>query len=201
MTTTETSLLFDFVTRGGHYDWQPHVRYQQVQKSEYVYLPAQDLHDMYEILSGVVKIGSYSPQGEEIVYEILRPGDVIGNLRLLNGQFFEFAKALTPVSVRLYDLSFFKHLIWHDAQLGQWFTVYSVRRWCRMETRFFSVNANRPGDRILNLVRELSAELCDESGHKYRIVELLTQKDIAHLTGTTRQTVATVLRKQQKTAR
>jgi len=64
-----------------------------------------------------------------------------------------------------------------------------------METRFFSVNATRPSDRILNLLQELGTELTDEGGHPYRIIELLTQKDIAHLTGTTRQTVATVLRK------
>jgi CRP-like cAMP-binding protein len=47
---------------------------------------------IYEIVSGAVKLGSYSEHGEEFVHDILHKGDFFGNLRYLNGQFFEFSK-------------------------------------------------------------------------------------------------------------
>lgn len=198
----KTSRLFAYINSLENCDWHHQVSYLKVAKGEYVYLPHGDLNGMYEVMTGVVKIGGYSAGGEEIVYDILKPGDFFGNLRYFKeGPVFrEFAKALTETTVRLYNLSFFKSTIVKDESMAEWFNVYVVSRWCRIERRFFSINANNPSVRIATLERELNALIEDASGRQYIIFELLSQKDIAHLTGTTRQTVASVLRKKKDPA-
>lgn len=199
----EISRLFEYINSLEDCDWYHQVSYLKVAKGEYVYLPHNDLPGMYEVLAGVVKIGGYSPVGEEIVYDVLKPGDFFGNLRYFKeGPVFrEFAKALTDTALRLYNLPFFKSTVVKDERMAEWFNVYVVSRWCRIEGRFFSINANTPSVRIAALERELGTSVEDASGRQYIVFELLSQKDIAHLTGTTRQTVASVLRNRKDPAR
>jgi CRP-like cAMP-binding protein len=59
-----------------------------MRKNTYIYKPPNERF-IYEIVSGAVKLGSYSEHGEEFVHDILHK-DFFGNLRYLNGQFFDF---------------------------------------------------------------------------------------------------------------
>ena len=70
---------------------------REISAGSYVYLPVDDFHYIFEILEGGIKLGSYSSEGEEVVYDVLGKPDIFGNFHYLNGKFFEFAKTLTPV--------------------------------------------------------------------------------------------------------
>lgn len=190
--------LFDYLTQTKRHDHERKIRYAEIGKGDYVYSPPENPYVIFEIISGVVKIGSYSKTGEEVTYDILIAGDTFGNLHYLNGQFNEFVKALTTLNLRVYDLDFFRHIITTDATLAEWFHRATVSRWCKMETRLFSIITNDALSRIEALQHELNLTITDNCGKKHHVFELLSQKDIANLTGTTRQTVAAVLRKKSE---
>ena len=161
-------------------------------KGEYIYNPPQNVGRIFLIKAGVVKIGSYSLKGNEVVYDVLVTGDTFGNLRFLEREFNEFAKAITPLEYYSFDLAFFRRIIVEDHTISEWFNYNVVKRWCKSEARLFSIAANDVATRIVNLFQELHPHY-EKNNINFEL--LLTQQDIADLVGATRQTVARAVKK------
>ena len=172
-----------------------HISTQVFKKGSYIYTPMQKIRHMYELVEGAVKIGSYSEDGEEVVYDVLHKADFFGNLKYLNGQFYEFSKALVDTKVRLYDLSFFKSIIVYDPKVSDWFNYYLVKRWCIAETKLLKMNSRSIAEKLDFLRDHFSKIVQDTHKNNYVLFGLLTKKDLGDLVGTTRQTVANALKK------
>ncbi|MDP5230069.1 MAG: Crp/Fnr family transcriptional regulator [Cellulophaga sp.] len=166
-----------------------------IEKNNHIYKPLNNNGFIYEIVSGAVKLGSYSEQGEEYVYDILQKGDFFGNLRYLNGQFFEFSKTLIDTKVRIYELNFFKKTITNDPQLSDWFISYLLKRWCISEKKMGNIMGNKIEERIAFLMNLLNSPVTNAKGEQFLLFDLLTQKDLGDLSGVTRQTIATIIKK------
>lgn len=164
--------------------------FMDVEKGIFLYRPPQRITPIYEIIQGAVRIGTYSPLGEEVCYDILQPGDFFGNLQYLNGQFSEFAKTLTGVRLRQYDAEFFKHACTHIPEASEWFSRQLVRRWCRAEERLFAVRSLDTGEKVRRILSQFQGQLIDAKGKRYSLTQLLTLQDIADLSGMTRQTAS-----------
>ncbi len=162
----------------------------ELNRGAYIYRPADTPARVYELVSGVVKVGTYSEAGAERVYDVLRPGEVFGNLQYLSQHFSEFARCLTPVIIRSYPLSAFRHAVTHYPDVAEWFHVQVFTRWSRIERRLSAVCTEPILPRLISLQAELAQELRDARGRTASPFDLLTQQDVADLIGTTRQTVA-----------
>jgi CRP-like cAMP-binding protein len=165
-----------------------------LEKGHLIYQPPQRITPIYEIVSGAVKIGSYSPEGVEVCYDILRPGDFFGNLQYLNGQFSEFSKTLTSTELRVYDADFFKQLVTNQPKLAEWFFKELVIRWCRAENRLYAVRSLDPSEKVKRILPYFQDQITDADGKIFNLRKMVTLQDIADLTGLTRQTVSKVLR-------
>lgn len=189
--------LYDHLTHSNKYkqSLEDRVSILELKKGDYVYKPSEELYTAYEVVKGTLKIGSYAKDGTECTFEILKPGDIFGNLHYLDGNFQEFAKCLSNVQLRLYDLVFYKRIVVEDHEILEWFNQYIVRRWCRSETRFFTIISEDILTRVQRLYREFNKEIFDAKGKSVNIFETFTQKDIADLTGATRQSIAQVFKK------
>jgi CRP-like cAMP-binding protein len=155
----------------------------------YLYQPPVKFTPIYEIVSGLVKIGTYSSDGKEVCFDILGPGDFFGNLRYLEGQFFEFSKSLTNVELRIYEHDFFRTLIVHEPAVSEWFNHQVVKRWCRAEDRLFAIRDQDARGKIQKVLTGFQS-IRPEDYHRY-----ITYQDLADLTGLTRQTVSKVMKK------
>lgn len=176
------------------------IKEKHYKKGEYIYLPPIKPNEMFQIISGVVKIGSYTDHGEEVCYDLLYNKEVFGNLRYLNGQFFEFAKALTDCQIVCYDLSFYKKMIVHDPLVSDWFNKTTIQRWCKMETRLFKICTLSPLNRIKALFDEFEGSVKDPKGKCFKILDLLHIVDISQMTGISRQTVSKLLKELNDTS-
>jgi CRP/FNR family cyclic AMP-dependent transcriptional regulator len=163
-------------------------------KGDYIYMPPNKPSEMFQVYSGVIKIGSYTEEGHEVCYDLLFKKEVFGNLRYLNGQFFEFAKALTDCKVISYDLAFYKKMIVHDPEMSDWFNQTTIQRWCRMETRLFKICTLSPIDRIKSLYKEFDEIIEDSKKQQVHVPDLLHIVDISQMTGITRQTVSKLMK-------
>ena len=63
----------------------------------------------------------------------------------------------------------------------------------RLERRLDALVFKDARTRVIELIRELATERGVHEGDRYRVEHSLTHKDIADLTGTSRQTVTTLL--------
>lgn len=175
-------------------EYQQLIRSVQVKKGSYVYIPPHKPGEMFLLDKGVVKIGTYTEDGTEVCYDILYRNEVFGNLRYLNGQFFEYAKALTDCSLFCIDLNFYKRMIVHDPTISDWFNRSTIQRWCRMETRLFKICTLSPIGRLRALLGEFEGEVSDAKGTMLPIQSLLTSVDISQMSGLSRQTVSKLLK-------
>lgn len=156
-------------------------------RGAYLYRPGDRLERVYLLREGLVKVGGYGPAGAEVVYDVVRAGEFCGDLKYLGGdRFQEFARALTPVVATTYDLAAFRRLVRDDAAVHEWFVPLMVGRWARAEGRLFRIAALSPAERLAALLGELEVGGVDARA-------VLTQTDLAHLTGLARQTVARLL--------
>lgn len=172
------------------------VSVRKFDKGIYVYQPGDEQTHIHLIEKGIVKIGSYSPDGERVVYDVLQPGEFFGDLNYLgNGiEFFEFAKTITSITVLSITLPFFRHAIVHDPALSEWFNGNVVRRWWKAETRLLHMTRGDIDARLNNLRKEYDKAIHDSEGRQHNVFDLLSHQTIADLTGSTRQTVSKKLR-------
>jgi CRP-like cAMP-binding protein len=187
--------LFDYLKINLKINYPGSISEVIIAKNNHIYKPPNNEGFIYEIVSGVVKLGSYSDKGEEYVHDILKGGDFFGNLRYLNGQFFEFSKALIDTRIRIYELSYFKKTIINDSNLSDWFISYLLKRWCISEKKLGNITGNPIEGRITFLMKLFDVPVKDANGHKYILFDLLTQKDLGDLSGVTRQTISNILKK------
>lgn len=186
--------LYNYLKQNEKKDIKTKISEIIIEKNSHVYKPPNTDGFIYEIVSGAVKLGSYSEQGEEYVHDILQKGDFFGNLNYLNDQFFEYSKTLINSKIRIYELSFFKETIINDPYLSDWFISYLLKRWCTSEKRIGNITGNKIQARISYLIEFFNFSVDDATGEKFLLLELLTQKDLGDLSGATRQTVATALK-------
>ena len=186
--------LYDYLLpNSGH----THVRIEKYEKGAYIYQPGDELPQIFLINKGAVKIGSYSNDGERVIYDVLQPGEIFGNLDYLNEggiEFFEFARAVTSVAVMAIDRDYFKHIIVHDPVASEWFNVAVVRRWWKAETRLLHMTRSDIEARLGVLRKEYDKPIIDNAGYRHNLFGLLSHQDLADLTGTTRQTISKKLK-------
>ncbi|REG81404.1 Crp/Fnr family transcriptional regulator [Algoriphagus antarcticus] len=168
----------------------------EFEKGQLLYQPPQRITPIYEIVKGAICIGTYSPSGLEVCYDILKPGEFFGNLRYLNGQFLEFAKSLSSVIVREYDCDFFKRITVVEPDISEWFNIQVVKRWCRAEDRLYAVRSLDAASKVRKIMVDFQNQVEDASGRLINLQKVITLQDIADLSGLTRQTVSKVLKEE-----
>jgi CRP-like cAMP-binding protein len=165
------------------------------QKEEYIYFPEDASDTIYMVSDGRVKIGSYTNDQKEIVKAILGRGEIFGELALVGEtNRSEFALALDhntrvcPMTIE--DL---KALMIDNQTLSLKIMKVIGFRLKKMERRIESLVFKDARTRIVEFLKEMAEEKGQKVGFEMMIKNHLTHKDIASLTGTSRQTVTTVL--------
>lgn len=163
------------------------------EKGVYLYEPPVKATPIFEIITGIVKIGSYSEDGEEICFDILGPGDFFGNLNYLDGQFFEFSRSLTEVRLRVFEIDYFKSIIISDPEVSEWFNRQIVLRWWKAENRLHAIRSLDVEAKVIKVMEGFYK--LNQFQDLKDLKKLLKLQDIADLTGLTRQTVSKVLKR------
>ena len=150
---------------------------------------------LFVIVSGEVKISLPSETGDEAILATLRPGDVFGELALLDGApRSASASALTPTETVILPRERFRELIAtetgvRDALLAS--IAGELRRLTtHVEELHFLDITGRLAARLVRLAQEGGTPVADGS---VRLRTNLTQADLAAMVGCTRQSVNKLL--------
>ncbi len=163
-------------------------------KGKLLYDVDQQYTDIYEIQSGAVKLGARSSKDEEYIYELVMPGEIFGNVALLDKPFMEYCKAVVPCRLYSFKRDFFMYHVLHDHIATEIFVRQIVHRWHKTESILSGIRHFEPRERILRLYDNLNYMIPVEGNKKVLLNKHLTNKDLADLTATTRQLVAEILR-------
>lgn len=164
-------------------------------KDDFIYFKDQSSEKIYMVSSGRVKIGTYAPDGKEIVKAILTRGEVFGELALAGEDVRQdFAQAMDN-NTHVCDMTVndLQNLMAENKELNLKIMRIIGFRLRKVERKIESLVFKDARTRIVEFLKEMAEEKGQKVGFEMMIKNHLTHKDIASLTGTSRQTVTTVM--------
>ena len=169
--------------------------FSQFKKHQFIYFPDEPSKYIYMIAVGRVKVGNYTSDGKEVVKAILSKGEIFGELALTGEDIrSDFAQAMDedtqvcPMSIQ--DM---QALMKDNKELS--FKIFKLIgfRIKRLEKKIESLVFKDARTRIIEFIKDAAEWKGQKVGFETLVNTKLTHKDIANLTGTSRQTVTTTL--------
>lgn len=164
-------------------------------KHGYIYLPDEVANHVFILMSGCIKIGTHSSDGREVIKSILYPTAVFGELALTGqSRRIDFAKAMNAdVTLCVINLAALKTMIRSNHQFCLSIFELVGERLHEAENRLETLVLKDARSRIIDFIKESAEKHGQKIGFETMVKHSLTQQDIASLTGTSRQTVTSVL--------
>ena len=171
-------------------------RYIEAKKGEYIYFEAFNHNKLYFIKEGYIRIGFIDEEGNEVIKEIIQQGELFGQFTLeknnLNGEFAQAYKA--DVSLCAFNIEDFEKLLRRKPEIALKYTRLVGNKLRHIQNRLLNLLNKDVKARLLNFFWELSQmNLVDVAAEGFCIPNYLTHEDIAHLVGSSRQTVTTII--------
>ncbi len=168
--------------------------FSEYKKDEFIYFPDEKATHIYMLASGRVKIGHYLDDGKEVVTAILGTGEIFGELALAGeDQRKDFAQAMDNVSICPLSIDDLKELMKEDKELSFKILKLVGLRLMKLERKLELLVFKDARTRIIEFLKDSASWKGKKVGFETMIPTKLTHKDIASLTGTSRQTVTTIL--------
>lgn len=169
--------------------------FHHYKKDQYIYFAEETSRFVYLIAEGRVKIGNYSSDGKEVIKAILGKGEIFGEMALTGeGKRNDFAQAMDDnTSICPLTIEDMQLLMAQNKSLN--FKIFKLigLRIQKLERRVESLIFKDARTRIVEFLKDLASEKGKKIGYETLVKNYLTHKDIANLTGTSRQTVTTIL--------
>lgn len=171
------------------------VQHHRIMKNSSIYKEGSRPGQVYFLVKGMVKIGTHSGDGREVLKHILHPLSLFGELSLAGEQQRQdFAASMNMeaglLSLRVEDIQAFMKA---DHRLAIRILNFIGRRLQKAESRLESLIFKDARERIIEFLKESADRHGKRIGYEMLIKHCLTQQDIANITGTSRQTVTSVL--------
>ena|SRR5690349_185569 len=163
-------------------------------KDEFVYVADDVASHIYMIVDGRVKIGHYLEDGKEVTSAILTTGEIFGELALAGEEKRkDFAQAMSSLTICPLTIDELKDLMYENKELSFKILKLIGLRLMKLERKLELLVFKDARTRVIEFLKDAAAWKGKKVGFETMIPTKLTHKDIASLTGTSRQTVTTIL--------
>lgn len=178
-------------------------RYVQVKtfpRSTFIYNPGEMADWVYFVTEGVVKTGTISEGGKEVIKNILYPGEMFGELGLSGlEERPDFASSLKgEVEILRLPVKILRELINRNPEVGLRMIEKLGERITRSEKRLERLVFDDARTRIIDFLHEQAQKNGKKFADETLIRHGFTHQDMANITGTSRQLVTIVLNQLKK---
>ena len=169
--------------------------YNYYKKDQFIYFPEDAAQDIFMVVTGRVKIGNYLEDGKEVVTAILSTGEIFGELALAGeDKRKDFAQAMDAnTTICPLSIAELKELMKDNKELSFSLLKLVGLRLMKVERKLELLVFRDARTRIVEFLKDAASWKGKKVGFETMIPTRLTHKDIAALTGTSRQTVTTIL--------
>ncbi len=164
-------------------------------KYDFVYLPDEAAKKVFFLRKGCIKIGTHSSDGKEVIKSVLYPNAMFGELCLVGEDSrIDFAQSMNShVEYCMVDAAIIKEMIQTNLKMSLKLYELIGSRLIFAERRLESLVLKDARARIIDFIKDSIDRNGQRVGFEMLIRHSLTQQDIANITGTSRQTVTSVL--------
>lgn len=169
------------------------------ERNSLVYLPSDADDAVLLLVSGRIKLYHITGEGKQTVLALIEPGELFGELSLLNpGQREEFAETMEPSTVVLVPGDEIRRLMEQHPEVTLGITRLIGLRRRRIERRLKSLLFHSNRERLVHLLLELAEKYGRPTEQGLQIGVKLSHQDLAGIIGSTRETVTVLLGELQK---
>ena len=177
------------------------VGFKKAFKSEMIYFADEHIPRIFLLKRGMIKICETDSHGNEIIKEIIKKGDLFGQMSLDASQenaSEEYAQALTDVSICSFKMDDFERILERNPSIASGYTKFMGLKLKRVENRFNNVVFKDVRSRLVQFIKDWAESDGEKTDNTYTLKNYLTQHDLAKLVCSTRQTVTTILNDMEK---
>ena len=167
-----------------------------INKEQFIYFPETPSSSVFFLKKGRVKIVSYREDGKEIIKKILWPGEVFGELGLIDGDSkrTDFSQAMDDdVLICAMDRGEMMKMMGMNTKLNIKVMKLIGLRLRRVERRIESLICKSAKTRLIEFIIELAEERGKKVGAEILIKHHLTHQDIANLNAISRQKTTAIM--------
>ncbi len=174
--------------------------HKEFPKSQVIYFPGDSASTIYILISGKARITQLSDEGKEAILAILAPGDIFGEMALLedDGEHNEICEALEDCVVCLIKKSDFEGFLMKKPALNLKVTKIIGLRLKRIENQVYNLIFKDTYARLESLLQRLAEEYGEPHPEGTLINIKLTHQDLGNLINATRPTVTEYLAQMKK---
>lgn len=175
------------------------VHMQQVERGQYVFFEGEDKTAVYFIRSGTVKVFKVDEEGREQIVSFLRAGDMFPHV----GFFDDFpypgtAQAISDGQLALIPVRKFEQLLFNEPQIAMSVLRVLSQKILELQQKLQDVTLQNAGDRITQTLIHLGEWYGEEKEDGKFLSLRMTNRDLANMIGTTRETVNRILNEMKK---
>jgi CRP-like cAMP-binding protein len=187
--------VFETLTDADYDELEWIVAFKSCTKHEFIYFPEDELRKVYFLKRGNVKLGYYTDNGNEVLLDVLKAGDIFGQINLEQGaRGKEFAMAMSNQTVLCnFNVVEFEGFLAKKPHLAIQYTKQVGKRQMTISRRYSSILFKDARTRLVQFFKEWAEQ--DAHGQLQNIIlkNYLTQQEIAALNGLARQTTTRIL--------
>lgn len=169
------------------------------QPGEPIYFSGETAADLYVVAAGQVKLMRHSLRGQDVLLDILKPGDYFGSLSTLADDIYpDTAQAHTAVCVLRISSETFRNLLQQHPSVALTVLDITARRLQETQEIVHRLSVDSVERRIAAVLLKLAQKLGEISDEGILIQMPLSRDDLAQMTGTTTETASRIISQFQK---
>ncbi len=177
---------------------EQHARIREFPKNSTVFLPSDQSDGVFLLGRGRVRICSNTADGKQAILAFIDPGEVFGELALIDGgDREERAEAAVDSTVILLPGAELRQLLEESSSLSLGVTKLIGLRRKRIERRLRNLLFRSNRDRLGHLLLELTEQYGSSTEDGVHLDIRLSHQELASIIGVTRETVTTLLGEMQ----
>jgi CRP-like cAMP-binding protein len=186
--------LFERLTTEQFAQLELRARVRRFPKGTPIYLPSDAGNSVFLLAEGRVKLCSITPDGKQAILAFIEPGELFGELALLEeSEREEYAETMAASTLVLLPGDALEQLMKESPQLALGVTKLIGIRRKRIERRLKSLLFRSNRDRLVQLLLDLASQYGQVSADGILLSIPLSHQDLACIIGATRETVTTLL--------
>ncbi len=167
---------------------------KRFKKKDLIFLPGDQGDMVYLLKAGVVKISKYSDSGKEIILGMVNPGEIFGEMALIDKSPREHvAEALMDSYVCIINRNNFNRYLQHNPEMSLRLTKIFGLKFKTLGQKVEDLVFRNVYQRLATLLLHLYDDYGYQKNEKTYIYIKLTHYDIASLIGSTRETTTASL--------
>jgi len=168
-------------------------RMREFPRGQLILGPDSDSDQIYLVKAGRVKISTISPGGKEQILALLERGDVFGELAPTETPVPTHVEAFDHAVVCILHRTLFEEILRHTPEVGLRVIRALARRLRAAQQEIEDLALRSVPGRVAALLLRLAEEYGEPHEQGIRLSLRLTHQDLAHMVGSTRETVTALI--------